>query len=55
MVEWNITGEIEAEGKTFEQMKVYLNNKDRVHGIVRMPKQTTSTFGENIKLMLDRS
>ncbi|EGS8100300.1 nucleotide-binding protein [Klebsiella pneumoniae] len=47
-------GEIEAEGKTFEQMKVYLNNKDRVYGIVRMPKQTASTFGEDIKLMLDQ-
>ena len=35
-------------------MKVYLNNKDRVYGIVRMPKQTASTFGEDIKLMLDQ-
>ncbi len=46
-------GDIEAEGKTFEQMKVYLNNKDRVRGIIRIARQTGSTFGEDVKLMLD--
>jgi hypothetical protein len=46
-------GEIEAEGKTFEEMKVYLNNKDRIHGMIRIPKQTGSTFGKDIQLMLD--
>ncbi|MGQ0756750.1 nucleotide-binding protein (plasmid) [Acinetobacter baumannii] len=46
-------GDIEAEGKSFEEMKVYLNNKDRVAGIVRIARQTGSTFGEDIKRMLD--
>ncbi|EIW8495251.1 conjugal transfer protein TraL [Escherichia coli] len=46
-------GDIESEGKTFEQMKVYQNNKDRVAGIVRIARQTGSTFGEDIKRMLD--
>lgn len=46
-------GDIEAEGKTFEEMKVYVNNKDRVRGIVRIARQTGSTFGEDVKLMLD--
>ncbi len=46
-------GDIEADGKPFEQMKVYLNNKDRVSGIVTIARQTGSTFGEDIKLMLD--
>ncbi|MGU5889777.1 nucleotide-binding protein [Aeromonas hydrophila] len=46
-------GDIEAEGKTFEQMKVYLNNKERVRGIIRIARQTGSTFGEDVKLMLD--
>ena len=46
-------GDIEAEGKTFEEMKVYQNNKDRVRGIVRIARQTGSTFGEDVKLMLD--
>jgi len=47
-------GNIEAEGKTFEEMKVYQNNKSRVRGIVRIARQTGSTFGEDVKLMLDR-
>lgn len=47
-------GDIEAEGKTFEEMKVYQKNKDRVRGIVRIARQTGSTFGEDVKLMLDR-
>lgn len=46
-------GDIVAEGKEFEEMKVYLNNKDRVHGIVRIARQTGSTFGKDIQLMLD--
>ncbi len=46
-------GDIEAEGKAFEEMKVYVNNKDRVRGIVRIARQTGSTFGEDVKLMLD--
>ncbi|EHL84379.1 hypothetical protein HMPREF9428_02572 [Citrobacter portucalensis] len=46
-------GDIEAEGKTFEEMKVYQSNKDRVHGIVRIARQTGSTYGEDVKLMLD--
>lgn len=47
-------GDIQAEGKEFEQMKVYINNKERIHGIVRIARQTGSTFGEDVKLMLDR-
>ncbi|WP_025902229.1 conjugal transfer protein TraL [Tatumella sp. UCD-D_suzukii] len=46
-------GEIKADGKEFEQMKVYLNNKDRVRGIIRIEKQTGSTFGEDVQHMLD--
>jgi len=46
-------GYIEAEGKIFEEMKVFQNNKDRVRGIVRIARQTGSTFGEDVKLMLD--
>lgn len=46
-------GDIEAEGKSFEEMKVYAANKARVRGIVRIARQTGSTFGEDVKLMLD--
>jgi hypothetical protein len=47
-------GDISMDGKEFEEMKVYANNKDRIHGIVRIARQTGSTFGEDVKLMLDR-
>ncbi|MFZ2316077.1 MAG: conjugal transfer protein TraL [Gammaproteobacteria bacterium] len=47
-------GYIEAEGKIFEEMKIYQNNKDRVYGIVRIARHTASTFGEDVKLMLDK-
>lgn len=46
-------GDIEADGKTFEEMKAYANNKDRVHGIVRIARQTGSTFGKDVQMMLD--
>jgi len=46
-------GNISADGKFFEEMKVYQNNKGRVHGIVRIARQTGSTFGKDIQLMLD--
>jgi len=46
-------GDIESDGKTFEEMKVYQNNKDRIHGLVRIVRQTGSTFGKDVQLMLD--
>lgn len=46
-------GDIEAEGKTFEEMKVYQNHKDRIRGLVRIARQTGSTFGKDVQLMLD--
>ncbi len=47
-------GAIEKDGKTFEQMAVYKNNKDRFHAIVDIPQQSTDTFGEDLKEMLQR-
>ena len=46
-------GDIEADGKIFEDMKVYQTNKNRVYGIVRIARQTGSTYGEDVKRMLD--
>ncbi len=47
-------GAIEAEGKAFEDMKVYQGQKDRVHGLIRIPRQTSATYGKDMELMLDR-
>lgn len=46
-------GEIEANGKSFEEMKVYLRNKDRVHRIVRIEKRTATTYGLDVTRMLE--
>lgn len=46
-------GEIKADGKTFEEMKVYQKNKDRVHRIIRIEQRTSVTYGEDIKQMME--
>lgn len=43
-----------GEMKRFEDMKVYAKHKERVHALVRIPKQTQSTFGRDVQLMLDK-
>lgn len=47
-------GDIEADGKPFEEMKVYQRHKERVSGLVRIHRQTSTTFGKDVQLMLDR-
>lgn len=44
---------VSTDGRGFEESKLYLQHKDRIHGIVRIVRQTGSTFGEDVKLMLD--
>lgn len=46
-------GDTEVDGKTFEQMKIYETHKERVYGIVKIARQTGSTFGTDIQMMLD--
>src|SRR5687768_5499025 len=45
-------GKVEAHGRTFEEMNVYLDNQHRVHGIVHLPKRNPATFGADIEKML---
>ena len=45
-------GKIEAEGTPFEQMNIYLENQDRVHGVVVVPKKNPATFGVDVEKML---
>jgi hypothetical protein len=47
-------GEIEADGKPFEQMKTYLRHKHRITGLVHLPRQSSETFGWDIEHMLER-
>lgn len=41
-------GKIELEGKEFESMKFYLDNKDRVSAIIKIPKYKPETFGRDL-------
>jgi adenylylsulfate kinase-like enzyme len=43
---------VSNEGKPFEEMAVYTKNKDRIAGMVRIPRQTSSTFGQDVEQML---
>ncbi|MGZ4823086.1 MAG: nucleotide-binding protein [Terriglobales bacterium] len=45
-------GPIEHEGKTFEQMKAYVANKERVAAIVRLPNLKKETYGRDLAEML---
>ncbi|WP_430233745.1 conjugal transfer protein TraL [Nitrosomonas communis] len=45
-------GAIQMNGKNFEEMKAYLDNKKRVSAIVRMPSHKEETFGRDISDML---
>jgi hypothetical protein len=40
------------DGKTFEEMKVYTKHKGRISGLIRIPRQTSSTFGQDVEMML---
>jgi hypothetical protein len=45
-------GAIDIEGQTFEQMRVYLEHKDRVAAIVHIPALKADTFGRDFSEML---
>ncbi|WP_435896227.1 conjugal transfer protein TraL (plasmid) [Bartonella heixiaziensis] len=47
-------GPIVANEKSFEEMKIFKETKDRISAIITIPQQTSSTFGEDIKTMLDK-
>lgn len=40
-------GPVESEGKTFEQMKVYQANKNRVSAIIQIPALKAETYGRD--------
>lgn len=46
-------GEVMAEGKPFEKMRVYEEHRERVTGIIRITQRTPGTFGKDMQFMLD--
>jgi hypothetical protein len=47
-------GPIEAEGRGFEEMKVYQRHQGRITALLKLPKQNEQTFGRDLKAMLDQ-
>jgi CobQ/CobB/MinD/ParA family nucleotide binding protein len=47
-------GAIEHEGKGFEQMKAYTNNKARVSAIIQIPPLKEETYGRDFAEMLQK-
>lgn len=47
-------GAIEYEGKDFEEMKAYQENKERVLAIVRIPTLQAETFGHDLRDILQQ-
>lgn len=45
-------GAVEDKGKTFEQMKAYTENKNRITAIVSIPALNQATFGHDLTNML---
>ena len=45
-------GPIEHEGKGFEQLKAYKDNKDRVTAIIQIPQLKEETYGRDLSGML---
>jgi len=45
-------GKIELEGKSFESLSVYLDNKNRVSAIIKIPEYKPETFGRDLSEML---
>lgn len=45
-------GKIEFDGKSFEQSKAYQKHKDRVTGLLRLPRQNDDTFGQTIEQLI---
>lgn len=47
-------GAIEHEGKTFEQMKVYRDNKERISSLIQIPALKEETYGRDLTEMLQK-
>ncbi len=47
-------GPVARDGKTFDQMQVYLDNRDKVQASVGIPQRAPDTFGENIRKMREK-
>jgi hypothetical protein len=56
MVVWlnEFFGAIEHSGKTFQEMKAYTENAEKVAGIVRLARRNQDTFAKDIEQMISQ-
>ncbi|MFT4059265.1 MAG: ArsA-related P-loop ATPase [Legionella sp.] len=47
-------GAIEHDGKSFEQMKVYRDNKERISSLIHIPVLKEETYGRDLSEMLQK-
>src|ERR1700722_17716837 len=47
-------GQVARDGKTFDQMQVFLDNREKVLASIGIPERAPDTFGENIRRMRER-
>jgi len=47
-------GSVARDGKSFDQMQVYLDNREKVLTSIGIPERSPDTFGENIRRMRAR-
>ena len=47
-------GPVARDGKTFDQVQVYVDNREKVLASVGIPERPPDTFGENIRRMRER-
>jgi len=47
-------GPVARDGKTFDQMQVYLDNRDKVLASIGLSERPQDTFGENVRKMRER-
>lgn len=45
---------VSDDGKAFEEMKAYIKHKHRVSSLIRIPRVTQETFGQDMEMMLAR-
>ena len=47
-------GPVERDGKTFNQMQVYLDNQEKVLTAIGIPQRSPDTFGHTIRRMREK-
>ena len=47
-------GEIERDGKTFDQMQVFLDNREKVLTSIGIPQRSPDLYGHDIRHMRER-